>query len=432
MASSDMPGRSRGTLTRLVAVAGLAAIAFTGAAQGVVAQSPASMGNVTFGSNESNDVPKQAVQALVDYCSAQSGTTVKVNTTQHETFQEQISNYLQATPDDIVKWFAGHRLRFFADQGLLTNIDDVWAEVGSNYSDAFKGASTGNDSHQYLVPLYNYPWVVSYRKSLFTEKGYTVPTTWDEFIALAKKMQADGIIPMAAADIQGWPAMGMFDILDMRMNGYDFHIGLLNGDQKWTDPKVKAVFEKWRELLTYSQEGAAGRKWEEAAAALNAKQVGMMLAGSSQVTQVSSAADKADLDFFPFPVMGNQYDSEMAIDAPIDGLMLSKAPKNLDGAKAFLKCAASGAAQIAYVGLEGSIAAGKDADRSGYDPLQAKAADIIAGSGKIAQFLDRDTRADFTANVITAIQDFLTTPTTDLDALLSNLQANFEALPPES
>ena len=54
-------------------------------------------------------------------------------------------------------------------------IDDVWTTLTANYSDAFKVGSTGDDGHQYFVPIYNYPWAVFYRKSLFAAKGYTVP-----------------------------------------------------------------------------------------------------------------------------------------------------------------------------------------------------------------------------------------------------------------
>ncbi len=39
------------------------------------------------------------------------------------------------------------------------------------------------------MPFYNYPWVVIYRKSVFQEKGYTVPKTWADFKTLATKMQ---------------------------------------------------------------------------------------------------------------------------------------------------------------------------------------------------------------------------------------------------
>ena len=56
-------------------------------------------------------------------------------------------------------------------------------------------------------------------------------------------MQTDGLVPIAFGDKDGWPAMGTFDILNLRMNGYDFHVDLMAGKEKWTDPKVKAVFQ---------------------------------------------------------------------------------------------------------------------------------------------------------------------------------------------
>ena len=56
-------------------------------------------------------------------------------------------------------------------------------------SEGFKSASTGLDGKQYFVPFYFYAWGVHYRKSLFAENGYTVPDTWDEFIALLRQMR---------------------------------------------------------------------------------------------------------------------------------------------------------------------------------------------------------------------------------------------------
>ena len=37
-------------------------------------------------------------------------------------------------------------------------------------------------------------------------------------------MKTDGLTPIAFADKDGWPAMGTFDIINLRINGYDFHI----------------------------------------------------------------------------------------------------------------------------------------------------------------------------------------------------------------
>ena len=210
----------------------------------LLASTPASAasGTVTFGSNYSDDVPKAAFQAMIDGL-ANPDIDVKINTVDHNTFQENITTYLQQ-PDDLITWFAGYRLRYFAEQGLLGDISDVWDGL-DGFSDGFKAASTGDDGKQYFVPLYNYPWAVHYSKSLFEEKGYTVPTTWDELIALADQMKADGIIPFAFGNDGKWPAMGTFDILNMRLNGYDYHISLMGGNEDWTSDEVKDVFAQY-------------------------------------------------------------------------------------------------------------------------------------------------------------------------------------------
>ncbi len=391
-------------------------------------------GETTLGSNESDANPKAAVQATVDYCQTQAGITVKVNTTDHNTFQNQISSYLQASPDDVVKWFAGNRLRFFAAQGLLTPIDDVWADIEKNMTPGLKAASLGSDGKAYFVPVYNYPWVVLYRKSLFAEKGYTIPKTIAEFTALGDKMKADGLVPLAFGDKDGWPAMGTFDILNMRMNGYAFHIGLMEGREKWTDPKVKAVFAKWAELLPYFQQGAPGRTWQDAAkAALVDKKAAMYFLGTFAVEQAGDAA--SDVGFFSFPVMGNEFDVENAIDAPIDGFMLSANPKNPDAAKAFLKCVGSPEAQVAYVTSTGigSVAVSPLADASKYTDVQKMSADVLKNAGNIAQFLDRDARADFAgpSGMQNFLLGFLNKPSQDLDKFLSDIQTYYDSLPPQ-
>jgi multiple sugar transport system substrate-binding protein len=395
---------------------------------------PVGLGETTLGSNESDENPKNAVQAIVDYCQEQAGITVKVNVNDHNTFQNQISSYLQGTPDDVVKWFAGNRVRFFAAKGLLSPIDDVWAEIEQYLTPGLKAASLGTDGKAYFVPVYNYPWVVLYRKSLFAEKGYTIPTTIDEFKALGDKMKADGLVPLAFGDQDGWPAMGTFDIINMRVNGYAFHIDLMEGRAKWNDPKVKTVFEIWRDLLPYFQEGAPGRTWQDAAkAALVDKVAGMYFLGTFAIEQAGDAA--SDVGFFPFPLFGTEYDSENAIDAPIDGFMLSANPKNPEAAKAFLKCVATPGAQVAYVTSPGigSVAVSPLADTSGYTEVQKMSAEVLKNAGNIAQFLDRDARADFAgpSGMQGFLISFLTNPTQDLDTFLGDIQAYYDTLPPQ-
>jgi multiple sugar transport system substrate-binding protein len=402
--------------------------------------SPAAGGTLTLGSNNSDETPKKATQAVVDAFTAATGITVKVNTVDHGSFQDNLSQYLQGTPDDVITWFSGHRMRFFANQGLFTPIDDVWGKVSANYSDAMKSAATNDDGKIYLIPFNTYAWTVYYRKSVWDAKGYKAPTTLDEFKTLAQKMKDDGLVPIGLGDKDGWPAQGHFDIINLRENGFQYHIDLMNGKAKWTDPQVKQVFTVWKSLLPWYQEGAAGRKWQDAAAGLVQKTTGMMLQPQvGETFAAAGAAELADLDFFPWPNHGTQWDAEKSLDAPIDGFMLtSKSPTlsaNMDAAKAFLEFVAKGSTQQIFVKTQAAfIGAANDVDTAAYSPLQQKQVQVIGEAKSVAQFLDRDARSDFAGaqGMQAFLINFLQKPDQDLDAYLKGIQDYFDSLGPEA
>src|SRR5919201_4455709 len=385
-------------------------------------------GTVSFGSNASDPVPKAALAAVLKAFKKRSGIDVKVNTVDHNTFQEQINSYLQGRPQDVFTWFAGYRMQFFAQRGLLTPIDDVWEKLKPHFSPAMQAASRGLDGHYYFVPIYNYPWAVFYRKSVFKQHGYAIPKTWDQFIALAKRMKKDGLTPIAFTDKDGWPAMGTFDILNMRINGYQFHVDLMAGREAWDSPKVKAVFNQGKELLPYYSSGALGLTWEEGAQQLVKKQAGMYLLGSFVAQQATDPADHADLDFFPYPEINSKWGQD-SLDAPIDGYLMSRHAKNVKQAKALLKFLGSASAENTYLKTDpNDVGASKKASKAHYNALQKKAAGTIAGAKHIAQYMDRDTRPDFASTVmIPALQQFLNMPN-DVNGLVKNIQRQKKAI----
>lgn len=182
---------------------------------------------IHMGSNSSDPIPKKAfADAFKAYEAQSGGRKIEVNTVDHNTFQENINKYLQGNPDDVFMWFAGYRMQFFAKKGLLYDISDNWQHY-EGFSSALKAQSTGEDGKQYLTPYYYYPWAVFHRKSLFADRGYQAPKTLDEYVALAEQMKKDKLDPIAFCDKDGWPAMGTFDYINMRTNGYDFHKSLM-------------------------------------------------------------------------------------------------------------------------------------------------------------------------------------------------------------
>jgi multiple sugar transport system substrate-binding protein len=376
---------------------------------------------VGFGSNYSDPKPKAAIAAALEAYQAKSGKTVKINTVDHNTYQENINRYLQGNPDDVFCWFAGNRMKFFAAKGLATDISDAWKGF-DGFTPALKDASTGDDGKQYFVPLYYYPWAVFYRKSVWQQHGYQIPKTWDEYKALAAKMKADGLIPISLGDKDGWPAMGTFDYINMRLNGYDFHVSLMGGKEDWTGAKVKKVFDTWKSILPYSQEGANGRTWQEAANALVQKQAGMHTLGMF-VGQQFQANELDDVDYFPYPEIDSAHGQD-SVEAPIDGFMVSKKAKDVAAAKDLMKFLATPEAEQAYLKVDPSnVACNSKADTSSYSALQKKAVELVSGAKHISQFMDRDTRPDFASTVmIPAIQQFLNNPN-DVDTIVKNIEA---------
>ncbi|MGW2525198.1 carbohydrate ABC transporter substrate-binding protein, partial [Streptomyces sp. NPDC001617] len=130
----SLPSPSRRSLLRgvggaaLVAGAGIPLLSACGSSG-----SSSDPKTVSVGSNDSDAVPKKAYAAVYADFKKQSGITAKVNTKDHNTFQEQINSYLQGTPDDVFKWFAGYRMQFFAAKNLASPIDDVWEKIGGNF-----------------------------------------------------------------------------------------------------------------------------------------------------------------------------------------------------------------------------------------------------------------------------------------------------------
>ncbi|MFH8224558.1 ABC transporter substrate-binding protein [Streptomyces sp. NPDC018057] len=357
---------------------------------------------VTFGSNGADATPKSAYAAVTKAFTADSGYKVRTNTVDHDTFQKSITSYLQGTPDDVFTWFAGYRMEYFAEKGLCSPLDDVWKEIGGGFSEATRQLARGADGKYYFVPLYNYPWAVFYRKSLFAERGYQVPKKWDEFIALAKRMKKDGLAPVAAGYGGGdsWSVLGAFDYLNLRANGYAFHTSLLRGQVSWTDPRTTRVLDLWRELTPYHQPSGGGRSWQDAAQSLFDKKSGMAVIGLFVGQQITDESLRSDLDFFPFPEVDPAHGQD-TVEAPTDGFMLSRKPKNPDGARKFLEFLGGARAEHTYMGVDPSnLAVHEKADTSAYNALQKKSAELIASAKHISQFADRDSDPGFVSTVL--------------------------------
>ena len=129
--------------------------------------------------------------------------------------------------------------------------------VETYYDPAWKGYGSV-DGKFYAVPVgANVKSFVWYSPSAFADKGYVVPKTWDELIALSDKIVADnpdGSVKPWCAGIEsggatGWPATDWIEDIMLRVNGPDVYDQWVNHEIPFNDPKVVAAIDKAGDIL---------------------------------------------------------------------------------------------------------------------------------------------------------------------------------------
>lgn len=95
---------------------------------------------------------------------------------------------------------------------------------------------------------------VWYPIKAFAAKGYAVPTTWDELIALSDKIVADGSTPWCASaggpgTATGWQLTDWVEEVVLKTQGLDYYNRWITHEVPFTDPGIKAAFDRVASIL---------------------------------------------------------------------------------------------------------------------------------------------------------------------------------------
>ena len=128
------------------------------------------------------------------------------------------------------------------------------AKVSDKIVGGFTDTSVTNpygDGKTYLAPMLYSPCGLVYNAGLFEEKGWTVPTTWDEMWELGDKAAAEDI------SLFTYPTTGYFDAffyaLMYSVGGPDFYNKALVYDEGiWDTPEGQQCFEIVSKLASYT------------------------------------------------------------------------------------------------------------------------------------------------------------------------------------
>ncbi len=333
-------------------------------------------------------------EALVEmYQDRNPHVTVVHSIVAHETYKDALPAYLRAeNPPDVLTWMAGETMRFYAERDLLLDLTDLWADESwdEDYTEGFRELSS-YEGVPYFVPTNYYWWAVYYQKSVFEEHGLEPPETWDEFLEVCETLKANGVTPFTIGTRGRWTAGGWFDILNMRVNGPEFHMSLMDGNESYNDPRVLDVFENyWRPLIDngYFIDDAAAYSWSEAIPFMTSGEAAMFLMGDF-IRDAYPAEYEDDLGFFQFPIIDPNI--PVGIDAPTDGFMIPANTRNPELAKDFVAFMGSLEAQEYMAQELGRLGTHSKIDRSILTESQIQGIELVESADVVAQFYGRDT-----------------------------------------
>jgi multiple sugar transport system substrate-binding protein len=334
---------------------------------------------LTINTDRSGTGQKAAFNKIVaDFEAANSGVKVNVNYSDVESYKTSIRNFLVTSPPDLAFWFTGARMRAFTKRNLFADITDFYpANKLSEPMKPFLPAVSDNGK-MYMMPTNLTTWGFFYNKKVFEKAGITPPKTWDELMAAAAKLKAAGITPFTIGTRDLWANDLWFDYLDLRVNGLEFHMRLMEGKEKYTDPRVKKVFGMWGDAVMkgYFQDNASSYGWQEAIPFLAQGKAGMYLLGPYVLTSLPKDVH-GDIGFFRFPVVDPSVpDFE---ELSINGVGIPAGAKIKELALRFLAFLAQPANLVAFAKAGAVIPARTDVTLSD-DPFAQSQVELARGA----------------------------------------------------
>ncbi len=203
----------------------------------------------------------------------------------------------------------GPGIQEWAEQGSLADVEDVakaenWDAVLPpslasimKYQDKYVAAPVN-------VHRIDWMWI---NPAVLAKVGAEVPKTWDEFNAVADKLKAAGITPLAHGG-QPWQDATVFETIVLSEGADFYRKALIELDQEaLTGETMVKVFDQLRKLRGYVDPGFSGRDWNLATAMVMNGEAGFQIMGDWAKGEFLAAGKVPGKDFICAPTPGNGY-----------------------------------------------------------------------------------------------------------------------------
>ncbi len=327
----------------------------------------------------------------------------------HEAYKTQIRNFLPAEPPDVVNWFSGNRMKFFVNQGLFEDVSDVWDQNNLHNELAAARSTMTVDGKQWGVPTGYYQWGFYYRKDIFAKYGLGEPRSMADLMNIFETLKKNGVTPIAIGTKYLWTAAGWFDFLNLRINGYDFHMALMDGEVSYEDQRLDRVFDVWGEIAKsgYYIDNHASYSWQEGMAPMINGDAAMYLLGNFIIPDLMRAGLEGKIGYFQFPVIDGSVRTYE--EAPTDSMHIPARAKNKKDARRFLAFLGRADIQKIIADASGMLSTNNQSPPP-TDEFLKIGFKVLSESAGLAQFYDRDTPPEMAKEGMKGFQEFMVKP----------------------
>ena len=209
----------------------------------------------------------------------------------------------------------GPLIQDWADQGVLVNIDSAAGDWKQNLPPEidkiikYKGHTV---AAPFSVHRVNWLYI---NKAALDKVGAKVPTTWPEFFAVADKLKAAGIQPVAMGG-QPWQDLTLWEDVVLSQGPAFYKKALVDlALAPRTSPQMLSVFDTVRKIPGYFDTGRTGRDWNLATAMVINGKAGMQFMGDWAKGEFDNAGKKAGKDYICAPVPGTANSYTFNVDS---------------------------------------------------------------------------------------------------------------------
>lgn len=209
----------------------------------------------------------------------------------------------------------------FVDSELLADVSDFEeiSNIKQGYLDILDSLEFVPTEGIYGVPYMANAAGVLYNRDMFEEHGWSIPKTWDEFIALCEQIKSEGITPLYFGYKDTWTTLAPWNALAIELSPSDICQQVNAGKATFAD-NYGVVADKMLQLLEYGEKDPFAYGYNDACTAFARGESAMYTIGSYAVPQITSVNPEMNIDSFVMP--GCDKEEDQILNSGVD-LMFS-------------------------------------------------------------------------------------------------------------